>query len=228
MNLDSDSMFLNDLFGDDLDNDAVLGDALGQGDASSSLAEFEMPESPEALLWGGGPGTNEPATSAPQSANRSMQQTQQTPSQGHPQMPMVSQSQSSAHMQQSSSQLPVSQVSSQAANMTSASQGMIQSVATSNASARNAVGRPPSNNKGSSSTGAGRGRKSSTPSLAAASPADDMQNSGSNQLDMGGAPDQMSGTPRNSMSQGMPVSVMMYALLYAHCSFRCRANHTLA
>ncbi len=62
LNGDSESMFLNDLFGDGLDTDAVLANTSGLANlggpsdpATSSLHDFDMPDSPEnnALGWAG-------------------------------------------------------------------------------------------------------------------------------------------------------------------------------
>jgi hypothetical protein len=51
MNADSESMFLNDLFGDGLDTDAVLDNTAGirggMTDPSSVLNDFDMPDSPD-------------------------------------------------------------------------------------------------------------------------------------------------------------------------------------
>jgi hypothetical protein len=51
MNTDSESMFLNDLFGDGLDTDAVLDNTAGirggMTDPSSVLNDFDMPDSPD-------------------------------------------------------------------------------------------------------------------------------------------------------------------------------------
>eukprot|EP00961_Rhodomonas_salina_P156514 2107606-Rhodomonas_salina.1 len=58
MNLDSESTFLNDLFGDGLDNDPVLGSESGVSGSNpvGGRGEFDVPDSPESLLWGGGGG----------------------------------------------------------------------------------------------------------------------------------------------------------------------------
>ena len=62
LNGDSESTFLNDLFGDGLDTDAVLANTSGLANlggpsdpATSSLHDFDMPDSPEnnALGWAG-------------------------------------------------------------------------------------------------------------------------------------------------------------------------------
>jgi hypothetical protein len=56
LNADSESMFLNDLFGDGLDTDAMLQNAVGLGhtDPATGLNDFDMPDSPpENLAWHG-------------------------------------------------------------------------------------------------------------------------------------------------------------------------------
>lgn len=58
LNADSESMFLNDLFGDGLDTDAMLDNAAGIGHSdpatTGGLNDFDMPDSPpENLAWHG-------------------------------------------------------------------------------------------------------------------------------------------------------------------------------
>jgi len=81
LNADSESMFLNDLFGDGLDTDAVLQNTgglglVGHSDPASGLNDFDMPDSPDNLTWAGDdtPGlVDQPMASA--ANNRPMQTT---------------------------------------------------------------------------------------------------------------------------------------------------------
>lgn len=80
INADSESMFLNDLFGDGLDTDAILDNAAGIGQAdpaTTGLTEFDMPDSPQdGLAWNAEDGAGLP---------ESMQQAAQaTPSSAPP------------------------------------------------------------------------------------------------------------------------------------------------
>jgi hypothetical protein len=87
MNLDNDSMFMNDLFGDGLANDPVLEtqDRVAELTRSGS-AEFDMPQSPESLLWGGGEsGLTTGGPNAPSNGEQAMRMPSQSGSGGRSQ-----------------------------------------------------------------------------------------------------------------------------------------------
>ena len=87
MNLDNDSMFMNDLFGDGLANDPVLEtqDRVAELTRSGST-EFDMPQSPESLLWGGGEsGLTTGGPNAPSNSEQAMRMSSQSGSGGRSQ-----------------------------------------------------------------------------------------------------------------------------------------------